>query len=217
MDEAEGFGLNDLRHQEYGIQEAQQDVVRTPLSMSAVDGTSLSPEEKEMKQVRSAPPPGGALANPSGKSPQPSGVERAMGVLRLALPFVQRILPVLDGNFGTAVSNILAPQPHPQQQPAPPPVNLKPIENGLAELQTQQRDLRTQMAEQNASLKRVEDRLEMVREATDRNTLEQQELLEDLKAVGSKIKIITVIALILLAGSIGLNVFFLLHIERILP
>jgi len=42
------------------------------------------------------------------------------------------------------------------------------------------------MGEQNSSLKRVEDQLEMVREATDRNTLEQQELLEDLKAVGQQ-------------------------------
>jgi hypothetical protein len=142
-------------------------------------------------------------------------VDRAMGLLRLALPFVQRILPLLDGNIGTAVSNILTPHP---QAPAPhSPVNLEPLENGLADLQVQHRDLRNQVVEQNSSLKRVEDQLDMVREATDRNTLEQQELLEDLKAMGSKINAFALFALGLLAVSILLNVILLLHIQRVLP
>jgi len=70
---------------------------------------------------------------------------------------------------------------------------------------------------QNTSLKRVEDRLEMVREATDRNTLEQQELLTDLKSVGRKVNVIAVLALLLLAGSIAVNVLLFLHIRRVLP
>ncbi len=95
---------------------------------------------------------------------------------------------MLDGNFGTAVSNILT--PYPQHTPPPTPqVNLEPIEDSLAELQTQHLDLRNQVAEQNTSIKRVEDQLELVREATDRNTLEQQELLEDLKGVGNKVNV----------------------------
>jgi t-SNARE complex subunit (syntaxin) len=100
---------------------------------------------------------------------------------------------------------------------AHPPVNIEPIENSLAELQTQHRDLRSQVAEQNTSLKRVEDQLEMVREATDRNTLEQQELLEDLKTVGNKINVFALVALVLLAASILLNVILFLHIQRVLP
>jgi uncharacterized protein YPO0396 len=84
-------------------------------------------------------------------------------------------------------------------------------------LQTQHRDLRDQVVEQNASLKRVEDQLEMVREATDRNTLEQQELLEDLKAVGNKVNAFALLALGLLAASILLNVILYLHIKRVLP
>ena len=66
-------------------------------------------------------------------------------------------------------------------------MNLVPLEEGLTELQTQHRELRDQVVEQNSSLKRVEDQLDLVREATDRNTLEQQELLEDLKGVGNKV------------------------------
>jgi len=146
-------------------------------------------------------------------------MDRAMSALRVALPFVQRLLPLLDGNIGTVVSNLLnqhpvAPQQH---QPLPPPVDLEPIESGLAEIRTQHRDLRTQMVEQNSSLKRVEDQLEMVREATDRNTLEQQELLEDLKTVGNKVNVFALFALLLLATSVLLNVILFLHIKRVLP
>jgi predicted anti-sigma-YlaC factor YlaD len=106
------------------------------------------------------------------------------------------------------------------RQPLPPPtpeVDLAPLEAGLAELKTQHRDLHDQVAEQNSSLRRVEDQLEMVREATDRNTLEQQELLEDLKAVGGKVNLVAIIALGLLAISILLNVALYLHIQRVLP
>ena len=140
-----------------------------------------------------------------------------MSALRAALPFVQKILPLLDGNFGTAVSNILSPHHHAPPPPPPPSVNLAPIEDGLAELQTQHSELRNQVVEQNASLKRVEDQLEMVREATDRNTLEQQELIEDLKGVGNKVKLFSLIALGLLAVSVVINVVLYLHIIKVLP
>ena len=96
-------------------------------------------------------------------------------------------------------------------------MNLEPFENGLNELGMQHRDLRNQVIEQNSSLKRVEDQLEMVREATDRNTLEQQELLEDLKTVANKVNAFALFALGLLAVSIFLNVVLYLHIRRVLP
>jgi hypothetical protein len=128
------------------------------------------------------------------------------------------MLPLLDGNIGTAVANILNPPPPPAPPPPPPvEVDLAPIQAGLAELRTQHRDLHDQVAEQNISLKHVEDKLEAVREATDRNTLEQQELLEDLKTVGSKVNLVAIIALGLLGISILLNVALYLHIQRVLP
>jgi hypothetical protein len=134
-----------------------------------------------------------------------------VSVFRAAMPFVQRVLPLLDGNVGTAVSNILAPRPQ-----TLPPVDIAPIQNGLTSLQSQHRELRNQIVEQNASLKKVEDQLKMVREATDRNTLEQQELLGDLKSVGKKINLFACFALSLLALSLALNVILVLHFWRIL-
>ena len=87
----------------------------------------------------------------------------------------------------------------------------------MTALQTQHRELRDQVMEQNTSLKRVEDQLEMVREATDRNTLEQQELLEDLKTFGNKVKLVVIIALGLVAIGFILNLILYLHIQRVLP
>jgi hypothetical protein len=187
-----------------------------------VGGASpLSQAPGDAQRFTTAPPPGRALANSSADSSQelPTSLQRALSTVRAWLPFVQRILPLLDGNFGTAVSNILTPYPqHPQHTPPPtPPANLEHIEDSLAELQTHHLDLRNQVAEQNTSIKRVEDQLELVREATDRNTLEQQELLEDLKGVGNKVNVYALVALALLLVSVLLNVILYLHIQRVLP
>jgi hypothetical protein len=217
MNDPEGFGFSNSGRGAPKASESQGRAVGSPLPMGAGGRIPFLPEEDDTQRFKTVPPPGRALVNSTPNSPdqQSSGVERAMGLLRMALPFVQRLLPLLDGNIGSAVSNLIA--PHPQPPAAHPPVNIEPIENGLAELQTQHRDLRIQVIEQNTTLKRVEDQLEMVREATDRNTLEQQELLEDLKTVGNKINVFAVVALVLLAGSILLNVILFLHIQRVLP
>ena len=148
----------------------------------------------------------------------PSGMQRAMSALRATLPLVQRILPLLDGNIGATVSNILAPQHRaPAPVPPPPPVNLTPIKESLAALETRHRELSDQLVEQNSSLKRVEDQLGMVREATDRNTLEQQELLEDLKGVGNKVNLFAFFALGLLLISLIINAVLLWQIKRVFP
>jgi len=159
-------------------------------------------------------PPGRAL--PASTSPEePSGVQRAMNAFRAVMPVVQRLLPLLEGNVLTAISNVLTPRP--QAPPPAPKVDLAPLESGLTELQTQHRGLRDQVIEQNATLKRVEDQLEFVREATDRNTLEQQELLEDLKLFSRKVKIFAAIGVGLLVIGVVLNLLLFLHIQRVLP
>lgn len=164
-------------------------------------------------------PPQAAPAQPRRLPPPPpppaTGFQRALGAIRTALPFVQKLLPLLEGNVASAVSNLLVPQP--PAAPAPPPVDLSPLQQSITELQTKHRNLGEQVTEQNASLKRVEDRLEMVREATDRNTLEQQELLADLKSMGKKVNVVAAIAIGLLAISLLVNLILFMHIQRVLP
>jgi hypothetical protein len=199
------------------IEEVQPRAVGSPLPVGSGNPAAHRSGAGESQRAFAAPPPGRALANSSANAPPgaPSGILRAVNAFRALLPFVQRILPLLDGNIGTAVSNVLGPHHHPA--PPPPPVNLAPITESLAELQAQHSELRDQVIEQNTSLKRVEDQLGMVREATDRNTLEQQELMEDLKAVGSKVNLVAIVAIVLLAASLALNVLLYLHVRRVLP
>jgi len=224
MNGSEGFEFNDRDRDQERLTQAggaqHPRAVGSPLPIGSGGRASQTRASADSNRLPKVPPPGRILANPAQDAEQPgvplnSSVQRAVNVLRQALPFVQRLLPLLDGHIATAVSNVLAPQPPPHAQQ--PPVNLMPIEDGLAELQTQQRELHDRVAEQNTSLKRVEDQLEMVREATDRNTLEQQELMEDLKTVGTKLNMVALVAFGLLAICILLNIILFLHIQRVLP
>jgi hypothetical protein len=186
-------------------------VLGAPLPM----GSGRLPAGRPAPGIRvQSSPPGRAL--PASTSPEePSGMQRAMNAFRAVMPVVQRLLPLLEGNVLTAISNVLTPRP--QAPPPAPKVDLAPLESSLTELQTQHRGLRDQVVEQNATLKRVEDQLEFVREATDRNTLEQQELLEDLKLFSRKVKIFAAIGIGMLVIGIVLNLLLFLHIQRVLP
>ena len=203
-----------------GPEELHPRAVGAPLPTGPASSAQLPQSQPDPRRLTSVPPPGRTLANPPPERPAAPGstLQRAVNVMRVALPFVQRILPLLDGNIYTTVSNILSP-PHPPAPPPPPAsvVDLAPIEIGLSELQTRHSELRDQVAEQNTSLKRVEDHLQMVREATDRNTLEQQELLEDLKTVGNKVNLVAIVAIGLLGILVLLNLALFMHINRVLP
>lgn len=163
----------------------------------------------EAAGFRTAPPPGRALATAAAED----GSGRAMAILKQALPFVQKLLPLLDGNFGTAMANVLGSR----HAGAPAAVDLTPVHKQISELQVQHTDLRGQVLEQNTAIKRVEAQLDMVREATDRNTLEQQELIEDLKAVGNKVNLFALLLFAMLIVSLLLNVTLFLHIKQVLP
>jgi hypothetical protein len=187
--------------------------IGSPLPMGAGRRLPVNPDASEGNRL-TAGPPGRALPGPS--SEESAGIQKAINVFRAVIPIVQRVLPLLDGNFANAVGNLLAPRPHPPAPPAPK-VDLVPLEEGLAALHAQHRNLRDQVAEQDATLKRVEDRLEMVREATDRNTLEQQELLEDLKLFGNKVKMVAFVGIGLIVVGIFLNLILFLRMKSLFP
>lgn len=159
---------------------------------------------------RPIPPPGRALTSSSDES----HAQRAMGMFKQAMPFVQRLLPLLDGNVIAAVTNLINSK---SQQPPQQPVDLAPVHTHLNDLQVQHTDLRTEVMEQTTTLKRVQDQLNMVREATDRNTLEQQELIHDLKAVGTKVNIFALLLLVMLVVSVALNLVLFLHLKQVIP
>lgn len=177
----------------------------SPAASSAASSASVS----------SAAPEQPLLAASTEESAAKGGFQRVAQAVRAAIPFVQKLLPLLDGNIATTVSALIASQP---VAPAPVQqvhVDLEPVERGMTELRTSHRELRTQVAEQGTTLKRVEDQLERVREATDRNTLEQQELVEDVRAVGTRVSRFVVIGILLLAISVALNVYLLVQLQHI--
>lgn len=215
--------------------------VGTPLSMGGktrgaqTDARRFVPSAAPGRSVSMPPPAESAAAAPPA-APEEAGInnlQRALQGFKLAMPFVQKLLPLLDGPMATVVSNLFgapaatSPQPQTPTQPrplttaAPAPqaitVDLTPVEDGLKRLQNGHRELHVQMAEQSNSIKRVEDQLVMVREATDRNTLEQQELMEDLKGIGKKVNLVTLVVLAMLLGSLLLNLILYLHLQRVLP
>jgi hypothetical protein len=163
---------------------------------------------------RDAPPRAPSKAIETKPAGRPTGLQRVAGALRFALPIVQRMLPLLDGHVATAASNMLNPYPSatPQQQ-----IDLVPLEDGLIDLQKQYRDLRNQFMEQSFWLKRVEDQLKMVSGATEANTQQQQQLADDIKGVSTRVNVFAYIALTLLAASILLNVYLILHLRHVIP
>lgn len=167
---------------------------------------SVSPEHSASPDRSDCPPA------PQAAPPHSSKLSRTVHALRATLPFLQRLLPLLDGNIATTVANVLTAQP---ARPAPP-VDLAPVEQSVTRLQTQNRELRDQVADQNQALKRLEQRLEAVREATDRSTQEQQEIVVSLKNTGKKLRIFAFAALALLIVSMLLDLALYIQMERAL-
>jgi hypothetical protein len=206
------FGARDLSVQEPGARDLNG-AGGTPLGRS-LSGAPLSngSDSKARGLGRTATPPGRALGAEGETAQEQSGGHRALSVLKQALPVVQNLLPLLEGNLLATVSNLLGPRGQSQTK-----VDLAPLENQLTEMQLLQHDVRGKVAEHHMTLKRVEDQLEMVKEATDRNTMEQQELMEDLRAMGSKVNLFAAMLIGLLVLSVVLNFLLFMHIKQVLP
>jgi hypothetical protein len=226
MSELEGLELRDQDSADPGLSDsrlaepeqaapARPRAIGSPLSMGTSRHQPLSTEQGDVTGLAQAPPPVRALGHGAPSEEPPSSLQRTVSALRSFFPIVQRILPLVDGKIAAAASNFFG---HRAKASAPAPrVDVAPIAAGLADLRIQLSSLRDQVLKQNTSLKRVEDQLEMVREATDRNTQEQQELQEYLKTLGNKVKMVVILALGLVAIGFILNLILYLHIQHRLP
>ena len=145
---------------------------------------------------------------PSSQTAKTGGFGRALGAVRAALPVVQKLLPLLDGNIAFAAANFLAPQGQ--------HVDLVPLESALNKLQTEQRTMRGQILDQKTLLQQVENELATVKAATERNTADQRELAEHLLVTGRKLSRLTWILYALLALSIGFNILVLVRMAYIM-
>src|SRR5271157_1630168 len=87
---------------------------------------------------------------------RPSTLDKTVGVLRTILPIAQKLLPLLDGQIGTVVSNLIGPQAAPRQFAQ----TMLPLQEGLAQLEKQHIELRAQVAGQGAALKQIDEQIE---------------------------------------------------------
>lgn len=186
----------------------------SPATAVEISQPPVAPGPQRIEEVQ--PAARALAAQPAAaQEPDSSSLLRAVQAVRSAWPYIQRLLPLLDGNVITAVTNLLTPR-----QAAPPPakpVDIAPLESGIAELKAQHRELRGIIVDQDSAVKRLVEQLELVRQATDQNTSEQQDLIDELKAAGRKLNIVAFLAFALLAASIALNVVLYLQIHRLLP
>lgn len=172
--------------------------------------------------------PGPVLVSPVQETTieRPTGLRRTVSFLQIVLPVVQDVLSLFERKNVVAVTSLAIPQPAalaaspaPAADPAPVQnelVDLAPIKDKLAEFKFEYRELRDRVAEQSVSLNRIEDRLESVREATDRNTREQQELIGELRGVGKRVYFMALVALGLVTASVGIEFLLCLRLFNII-
>ncbi|MGP8253719.1 MAG: hypothetical protein ACLQHF_16945 [Terracidiphilus sp.] len=144
---------------------------------------------------------------------QPSTLEKTVGVLRTILPLAQKFLPLIDGQIGTVVSNLIGPQTSPRQVAQ----TVLPLQEGLAQLEKQHVELRTQVAGQSAALKLMDEQLETVMRLAEEAAEEQRNLTASLEKMRRKVNLVAIAGLVLLAAVATLNVVLFVHIRRIIP
>jgi hypothetical protein len=121
------------------------------------------------------------------KDPRPS-MWRSLLQLRVLLPYVSRLLPLLDSGFAAAPDT-------------------RHFDQSITEVQTGHRELSQQVQDQSAQLKRVEDQLTKLRESVERNATDSQEILESVQALSRTVRILGGVTIALVVVIVGLVCF----------
>ena len=167
-----------------------------PATESAQPAKSSLPAPKPISQpvaITVPVSPTTALARPA--PPKPSRFERALGVAKTVLPLVGKMLPLLEGNVVGAATNLLAHRPMHE-------VDLKPIEESIARLQSEHRALAFHSGEQKRALQRLEDDFAELRDVVQKNAADQAELIEHVAKLAKRTSSFMRLATILLVVSI---------------
>jgi len=132
-----------------------------------------------------------ALARPI--PPKPGKLERAIGVAKTMLPIVGNLLPLLEGNVAGAAANFLANRPAHE-------VDLKPLQEAVASLQSDQRALNFHTSEQKRAIRRIEDEFAALQESVQKYAADQNELAEQLvnlaKRTSKFMRLVTVLLIV---------------------
>ena len=135
---------------------------------------------------------------------------RGLSKLRVLLPVASGALRMVDHGAVQALARLLPLL----EGGAPPSRGVEEVQQGFANIQQDNSDLLLQIQSQTAQLKRLEEQITRLREATDRNAAWHLGLVEDIKSVRNLIRglggsiAILLVLLIVLAG------LLLLHMSR---
>jgi hypothetical protein len=139
-----------------------------------------------------------------------SGSSRKFEVLKTAFTVAQKMLPLLEGNVALTVSNLLSPG----SSGAASRRDIAAIEDRLTRLNVTSQALSDNVSEQKQAIIQISDRIDQLKEATNRNTLEQQELMEDARGLRKKFLVAGGIVIGLLIVSVALNIIVLFKLAR---
>jgi hypothetical protein len=149
-----------------------------------------------------------ALARTVPKPQKPGKLERAVGIAKTVLPLVGKMLPLLEGNIVAAASNLLT--------PPPAAVNLKPLEEAISSLQSDQRALTFHSGEQKRAIRRLEDEFAALEEAVQKNAEQQAEITEQLVKLARRTRSFMRLLTILLVVSILFTALLCVRIAYII-
>ncbi len=139
----------------------------------------------------------GAAPAKSGKT---TGLQKAAGIARAVAPYVGKMLPLLEGNVAAVVTSLFA------GRHDAPRVDLQPLESSITRMRKDHIDLRLSVADQTASLKRIADQVETVKESVEKSRLESKELGGEVQVLRGRVNLFAWIGLVLLLISILVNI-----------
>lgn len=139
-----------------------------------------------------------------------SGLQRTAAAVRTVVPLLQKMLPLLEGNVVSAAANLLAPGL------MTPTIDLAPLDASLAKLRGELAAMETRHGEHDRAFKRMDEQLETMKDAIERNAHEQQQAAEELSRVRGRLAVVSVIGLALLLVSIGVNTAVFLYVKGLI-
>jgi hypothetical protein len=123
--------------------------------------------------AKPAAKPAGALALKEPKDSDQNGMWKALLQLKALLPYASRLLPLLE------IVGVSLPQ-----NSGP----FKELRESVAGIQTGQRELRLALQDQTLEIKRLEEEIVRLREASEKAALEQAGLIKDVKSIGALLR-----------------------------
>ncbi len=134
---------------------------------------------------------------------------RSILQMKVLLPYLGKILPMLDNSVSTALAPVA-----PRQDLAEVTRSFADVNKGFLDLQAGQREIRSHVQEQAGQLRRIDDQLLRLRESTERNTMEHQELVEDLRSASKLVRNLSAVMMILMVAVVIMVGFMLMHWHR---